>query len=150
MLNRAIIVVALMAAALGNAPLAIAKEPVYAAKPSGQQAQSNSIYFESESAQITPSGLRLLESLVKYHLADSGKHVHLEGHADTSLTEAESMKLSKARALAVAKAFVDLGVDPSRISVTYAGEMDQARRTADGVREPLNRRVEMTVIIIES
>ena len=48
------------------------------------------------------------------------------------------------RASAVKSALVERGVDPALVKVDSRGESDLLVETADGVREPANRRVTVT------
>jgi OOP family OmpA-OmpF porin len=62
------------------------------------------------------------------------------GHADTSGSAAYNVGLSNRRSRTVADALVAQGVNGGVISLDGKGETALARATADGVREPLNRR----------
>jgi outer membrane protein OmpA-like peptidoglycan-associated protein len=72
--------------------------------------------------------------------------VRVFGHADTSHTDDESAKLGMARARAVREELMKLGLADSAIAYATKGEQDLAKETADGVKEPLNRRVEIIVV----
>ncbi|WP_335306728.1 OmpA family protein [Sphingomonas adhaesiva] len=63
------------------------------------------------------------------------------GHADRSGSAGFNQRLSQRRAEAVAAALVAEGMPRSAVSVRAVGERDPAVPTADGVREPANRRV---------
>jgi outer membrane protein OmpA-like peptidoglycan-associated protein len=67
------------------------------------------------------------------------------GHADTSGPENYNMALSLRRANAVKDALVREGVPATAIAVIGRGESQPLVPTADGVREPQNRRVEIVV-----
>ena len=67
------------------------------------------------------------------------------GHTDTSGPEAYNMALSLRRANAVKDALVREGVPAQAISVVGRGEQGLLVQTADGVREPQNRRVEIVI-----
>jgi outer membrane protein OmpA-like peptidoglycan-associated protein len=62
------------------------------------------------------------------------------GHTDLSGSPAYNVRLSERRAKAVADALVGLGVPGTALSVDWKGETAPAVQTADGVKEPLNRR----------
>jgi outer membrane protein OmpA-like peptidoglycan-associated protein len=53
------------------------------------------------------------------------------------------MNLSQRRAQAVSNRLVELGVPRERIEPAARGEEDPLVPTADGVREPQNRRIEI-------
>ena len=67
------------------------------------------------------------------------------GHADRSGPEDYNMALSLRRANAVKDALVRDGVPATAISVIGKGETQPLVQTADGVREPQNRRVEIVL-----
>jgi len=62
------------------------------------------------------------------------------GYADTSGSAAYNVGLSNRRARTVADSLVSMGVAGGVIALDGKGETALARPTADGVREPLNRR----------
>ncbi|MDP1748828.1 MAG: OmpA family protein, partial [Reyranella sp.] len=67
------------------------------------------------------------------------------GHTDTSGPEAYNMALSLRRANTVKDALVREGVPATAITVIGRGEAGLLVKTADGVREPQNRRVEIVI-----
>ena len=69
--------------------------------------------------------------------------IEVGGHTDTSGTAAYNQALSVRRAQAVSNELVRLGVPREAITVQGYGETRPLVPTADGVREPQNRRVEI-------
>ncbi|MEH6665231.1 MAG: OmpA family protein, partial [Brevundimonas sp.] len=67
------------------------------------------------------------------------------GHTDTSGSAQYNVGLSQRRARTVADALVAQGVSGGVIQLDARGENDLARPTADGVREPLNRRATIDI-----
>ena len=65
------------------------------------------------------------------------------GYTDRSGSPGYNQRLSERRANNVAKALAALGVPPAQMVVSGRGENDNRVPTADGVREPQNRRVEI-------
>jgi outer membrane protein OmpA-like peptidoglycan-associated protein len=65
------------------------------------------------------------------------------GHADRSGSDTYNQKLSDRRAANVAAQLASDGVSSSALTVTGKGEKQPAVQTDDGVKEPLNRRVEI-------
>ena len=63
--------------------------------------------------------------------------------ADRSGSPGFNQRLSERRANNVAQAMVSLGVSQNQMMVSGRGENDNHVPTADGVREPQNRRVEI-------
>jgi outer membrane protein OmpA-like peptidoglycan-associated protein len=80
--------------------------------------------------------------------ARAGGHgeIVLGGHADTSGPADYNDGLSLRRAEAVKATMVELGALPEAIKVIAYGETQLAVPTPDGVREPLNRRVEIQLV----
>ena len=60
------------------------------------------------------------------------------------LAAQRGQRLSERRANNVARAMMALGVPQNQMIVSGRGENDNRVPTADGVREPQNRRVEIT------
>jgi outer membrane protein OmpA-like peptidoglycan-associated protein len=67
----------------------------------------------------------------------------ITGHADKSGSDAYNNALSQRRANNIAAALERLGVPRSDMTVVAKGEGQPKVDTADGVREPANRRVEI-------
>jgi OmpA-OmpF porin, OOP family len=67
------------------------------------------------------------------------------GHADRSGSPQYNQRLSQRRADVVAAELVRQGVNRSDIGITAYGESRPLVATADGVREPQNRRVEIVL-----
>jgi len=99
-------------------------------------AKSFIIYFGFDRADLTSAAVAVVDEIASY--VDGKRAVSVVGHTDTSGAAAYNEGLSQRRAKAVAAALrqrhVKLG------TVTWEGESNTAVPTADGVREPLNRR----------
>ncbi|MEP3051003.1 MAG: OmpA family protein [Erythrobacter sp.] len=67
------------------------------------------------------------------------------GHTDLSGSDAYNDELSQRRSQAVADLMVSLGINRGQMSISSEGESNPRVPTQDGVREPQNRRVEITV-----
>ncbi|MEO1046956.1 MAG: OmpA family protein [Pseudomonadota bacterium] len=108
------------------------------------------VTFASGSAEINPGFYDTLnvvaDSLIKY----PNSLVDVYGFTDTTGSDALNQRLSEQRAQAVADYLAARGVARSRFATRGFGESyDQLRvKTADGVNEPLNRRVEIKIIPI--
>ena len=76
----------------------------------------------------------------------SGAPVQLQvtGYTDASGSVGYNQRLSERRANAVAEALARQGVARNDMMVSGRGENDNRVPTADGIREPQNRRVEIT------
>jgi len=103
------------------------------------------VLFPLDSAFLRP-GARAIVGAVAEDLRRYGDSVVLvNGYTDTSGTRAHNAGLSEARARAVADELAREGVDPRRIGPRGYGESNLRVPTPDGVREPLNRRVEIVL-----
>jgi OOP family OmpA-OmpF porin len=103
------------------------------------------IYFDWDSARITPEGLRIVDQVATDARNMSSSRIVLVGHADLSGPASYNLRLSLRRADAVRAALAQRGVATERTSVTALGDTEPAVPTARGVREPRNRRVVVTV-----
>lgn len=103
------------------------------------------IYFDWDSARLTPQGLSIIDQAAVAARNNTSARIVIVGHADRSGAESYNLRLSLRRADAVRGALAQRGVATERTSVTALGESEPAVPTADGVREPRNRRVVVTV-----
>ena len=69
--------------------------------------------------------------------------IEVIGHTDRSGSDEYNILLSKLRANEVEKYLISLGIDNKNITSYYYGESRPKIVTADGVREKINRRVEI-------
>lgn len=99
------------------------------------------LYYPSGSAVPLALNAPNLESIRQYaHRADITAVV-IKAHADTVGSDAANVALSQRRGQWVADRLIADGVSPSIIRIEARGESQLARPTADGIDEPLNRRV---------
>ncbi|MBC8242720.1 MAG: OmpA family protein, partial [Alphaproteobacteria bacterium] len=103
------------------------------------------VYFGFNSASLDSAANALIDSLANHKYAnDELGYVILSGHADRSGNVAYNEMLSEKRVTAVADAFMAKGIT-ARILSTFYGEDRPSKMTDDGMREPKNRRVEITL-----
>jgi len=121
-----------------------APEPEPAPAPEPEIVRNFIVFFDWDSAVVTPEAMDVLRQAVDY--ADTGNvsRIVLTGHADTSGTTTYNMGLSQRRADAVSTEVSGLGYGGS-ITTQARGEADPLVATGDGVREPQNRRVEIVL-----
>ncbi|HKT54758.1 MAG TPA: OmpA family protein, partial [Caulobacteraceae bacterium] len=98
------------------------------------------VYFPFDQYILTPEAQQVVTEAANYANAGHATRVVVVGHTDTSGSDAYNMRLSERRAKAVADALVGAGVAQTALAVDWKGETDLAVQTADGVKEPLNRR----------
>jgi outer membrane protein OmpA-like peptidoglycan-associated protein len=103
------------------------------------------VYFEWDRSNLNQAALEVIDSAVARARECNIASATLVGNTDTSGTPAYNLALSDRRASVVRDALVARGMAASLISAEAHGETDLARPTADGVREPLNRRTSVTI-----
>jgi len=102
------------------------------------------IYFAFDHADITPEGAQIVAAAAKSAMAGNLARIEVVGHTDTVGSAAYNERLSERRAAAVKQALVADGVPGDTIQAHGVGKTDLAVPTPDGVREPKNRRVEIS------
>ncbi len=107
--------------------------------------RSNIIRFESGSATLSASGLKVLETMTQTAMACSTLKLKISGHTDGTDRETAATDLSRKRASAAAKYLKDKGVEAGRIAVVAAGS-SQPDPDAAADETSLNRRVEFSVV----
>lgn len=103
------------------------------------------VYFEFDKSDLLPEAQQILQQVAGLVKADPGLKVVLIGKADRAGSDAYNMKLSKRRADAVRNALAQDGVPANRMDTRWVGEREPPVPTPDGVREPRNRVVEITL-----
>jgi outer membrane protein OmpA-like peptidoglycan-associated protein len=98
------------------------------------------VYFDWDRSDLTAEAQSVVTQAANYAKSGRPTRILIVGHADTSGSAAYNIGLSNRRARTVADALVAQGVNGGVISLDGKGETALARPTADGVREPLNRR----------
>lgn len=98
------------------------------------------VYFDWDRSDLTAEAQSVITQAANYAKSGRPTRVLIVGHADTSGSAQYNVGLSNRRARTVADALVASGVNGGVIALDGKGETELARATADGVREPLNRR----------
>jgi len=102
------------------------------------------VFFDWDKSDITPEAATILDNAVSAY-ADCGMaSVMLAGHTDRSGSVSYNVGLAERRNASVADYLTGRGIPGDRISSEGFGESQPRVPTADGVREPQNRRVEVT------
>ena len=102
-------------------------------------------YFISGTTTVSPTSEADLQTAIKAAKTTPNADISVVGHADSTGTDAENQILSLARATVVRGVMVEAGVPASIIELTYHGSNNPRVRRPNGVPEPQNRRVEVTV-----
>ncbi len=126
-----------------------APPPVVAAPPQAAQAPAPArtylVFFDWDRADLTTRAREIISEAAQNSRRVQATRIEVAGHADRSGTPQYNQRLSQRRAEAVAAELVAQGVSRNDISVTAFGESRPLVPTADGVREPQNRRVEIVL-----
>jgi len=101
------------------------------------------VYFTFDSFDLSSANMDLIRRAAKEAMAARVKRVVLIGHADRSGSKTYNEGLSRARVIAVGNALMQAGVARKMVKKSFAGETSPQVGTKDGVRERMNRRVEM-------
>ncbi|MHA3794830.1 OmpA family protein [Sphingomonas sp. YL-JM2C] len=103
------------------------------------------LYFLEGTTELTPESQPGLAFLIKEVSERPGAEVQVTGYTDT-LGEADANdRLSQKRAEEVLGVLAKQGIDPTLMSAVGRGERNLRVPTADGVSEPANRRVVVTI-----
>ena len=103
------------------------------------------VFFDWDKATLTPEGDRLIQLAADAFKQGGSPRIDLTGYTDTSGSVKYNLGLSRRRADAVRNRLLKLGVRADAITVTGRGKENLRVPTADNVREPQNRRVEIVV-----
>ena len=101
------------------------------------------VFFDFNKSDLTPQAVTIVDQAA--HNAGPAKVTQLTvtGHTDTVGSDAYNMRLSRRRAESVAVQLEKDGIPSSEIEIVAKGKRDLLVPTADGVKEPQNRRVQI-------
>jgi outer membrane protein OmpA-like peptidoglycan-associated protein len=103
------------------------------------------VYFPFDQYVLTPEAQSVVQQAADYAKAGGATKITVTGHTDKSGSDKYNARLSERRAKAVADGLVGLGVNATALAVDWKGESAPAVDTADGVKEPLNRRSAISI-----
>jgi outer membrane protein OmpA-like peptidoglycan-associated protein len=98
------------------------------------------IFFAFNKANLTPEAHRVVQEAAAAAKQYGTAHILITGHTDTSGSSRYNQRLSVRRANAAKSGLVSEGIDPGAITTVGKGETELLVQTADGVKEPQNRR----------
>ncbi|HTJ62333.1 MAG TPA: OmpA family protein [Alphaproteobacteria bacterium] len=101
------------------------------------------VFFDFNKSDLTPQAVDIVNTAAKNASAGKVTQLTVTGHTDTVGSDAYNMRLSRRRAESVAAQLEKDGIASSEISIVAKGKRDLLVPTADGVREPQNRRVQI-------
>ena len=101
------------------------------------------VFFDFNKSDLTPQAVSIVDTAAKNAGPAKVTQLTVTGHTDTVGSDAYNMRLSRRRAESVATELEKDGVPSSEIEIVAKGKRDLLVPTADGVKEPQNRRVQI-------
>jgi iron complex outermembrane receptor protein len=123
-------------------PAAYVPPPVVAPKPAST-ARSYQVFFDFNKSDLTPQAVTIVDTAAKNAGPAKVTEIEVTGHTDTVGSDAYNLRLSRRRAESVAAELEKQGIPSSEIAIFAKGKKDLLVPTADGVKEPQNRRVQI-------
>ncbi len=125
-----------------------ASEPATAYVPPPVQAvapapRSYLVFFDFNKSDLTPEAVEIVDTAAKNAGPAKVTQLTVTGHTDTVGSDAYNLRLSRRRAESVAAHLEKDGIPSSEIEIVAKGKRDLLVPTADGVKEPQNRRVQI-------
>ena len=122
-------------------PAVVAPAPAAAPAP----ARTFLVFFDFDRADLTDRARAIIAEAATNAGRVGTTRIEVAGHADRAGTPQYNQALSERRAQAVAAELERRGIARSAMSIQAFGESRPLVPTADGVREPQNRRVEIVL-----
>ena len=102
------------------------------------------VFFDFDKSTLTAEGSKIVDAAAAAF--KSGKsNIAIAGYTDLAGTATYNMALSERRAKTVQAALIKDGVPANAIATSWHGKENPRVKTADGVREAQNRRVEINM-----
>ncbi|TCZ63279.1 OmpA family protein [Roseicella aquatilis] len=128
-----------------NPPPVVAAAPLAAPVVAPETVRTYLVFFDWDRADLTERARQVITEAAGSARRLQSTRIEVAGHADRSGPPQVNQALSRRRAEAVATELVRQGVTREEIAVTAFGETKPLVPTADGAREPQNRRVEIVL-----
>lgn len=106
---------------------------------------ASDISFDVNSAQLRPEALATYAKIANILQSYDKTVIHVVGHTDTTGATELNQGLSERRAASVSSYLSAQGLPAARTREEGRGEREPLVRTADGVAEPRNRRVDIVI-----
>ncbi len=101
------------------------------------------VFFDFNKSDLTADATTIVDQAAKNAGPAKVTQLTVTGHTDTVGSDAYNMRLSRRRAESVAAELEKDGIASSEIEIVAKGKRDLLVPTADGVKEPQNRRVQI-------
>mgnify|MGYP003626734952 CR=1 FL=1 len=101
------------------------------------------VFFDFDRSNLTEDAQTIVQAAARTSKEVPITVIEATGHADRAGTDRYNLALSQKRAEAVKAELIRLGVASDDIAILWKGEREPLVQTADGVREPQNRRGEI-------
>jgi iron complex outermembrane receptor protein len=101
------------------------------------------VFFDFNKSDLTSQAIQIVDQAAKNAGPAKVTQLTVTGHTDTVGSDAYNMRLSRRRAESVAAELEKDGIASSEIQIVAKGKRDLLVPTADGVKEPQNRRVQI-------
>jgi outer membrane protein OmpA-like peptidoglycan-associated protein len=101
------------------------------------------VFFNFNKSDLTTDARGIIKTAADNAAKSNPTKLSVTGHTDTVGSDAYNMRLSKRRAVTVQKELIKDGVPAGEIAIFAKGKRDLLVPTADGVKEPQNRRVQI-------
>ena len=103
------------------------------------------VFFNFNKSDLTADAQAIIKTAADNAEKSSVTKLSVTGHTDTVGSDAYNMRLSMRRAVSVQKELEHDGVPAGEIAIFAKGKHDLLVPTADGVKEPQNRRVQIVL-----
>ena len=101
------------------------------------------VFFDFNKSDLTAQATQIVDQAASNAGPAKVTRLTVTGHTDTVGSDAYNMRLSRRRAESVAARMEKDGIPASEIEIVAKGKRDLLVPTADGVKEPQNRRVQI-------
>jgi outer membrane protein OmpA-like peptidoglycan-associated protein len=122
---------------------AVTQTPPPATPPAA--AKDYLVFFNFNKSDLTGDARAIIGTAAAEAAKEKATKLTVTGHTDTVGSVAYNMRLSMRRAVAVEKELIHDGVPSGEIAIFAKGKSEPLVPTADGVKEPQNRRVQIVL-----
>jgi len=102
------------------------------------------VFFDFDKSTVSSGGAHVIDAVIDEVNARNIRSIHIVGHTDTMGSHAYNDRLANRRAGTVKAEMIARGVPAHLITTDARGKNELLVNTADGVREPANRRAVIT------